>query len=108
MKVYRIERTGLGIVHATVNGHPLPHVEYHTQKGFDFGNAGKESQDLALSILADYYEEHPTPEQLHHGSCVCWPKHQKFTWHFIATQTKAMYFKITEEDIIIWLAELEK
>jgi hypothetical protein len=108
MKVYRIERTRLGTVHATVNDHPLPRVEYHSRSGFNFGNASKESQDLALSILADYYEEYPTPEQLHRGSCYCWPMHQKFTWQIIATQTDSNAFTITEEDIQIWLIEQTK
>jgi hypothetical protein len=107
MKVYHIERTRLGTVHATVNGHPLPRVEYHSKSGFNFGNASKESMDLALSILADYYEEFPTPEQLHQGNCVSWSKHQKFTWHFLAHASEST-LTITEEEILFWLIELEK
>ncbi len=107
MKVYRIERTHLGTVHATVNGNPLPRVEYHNKQGFDFGNASKGSQDLALSILADYYGEFPSPEQLHRGTCLCWPRHQKFTWRFIHVETNGP-ITIMEEEIAAWLEEQEK
>ena len=110
MKVYRVERKQ-GSVIATVNDQPLQHVTYHGDGSFEFGNASKPAQDLALSILADFYEEYPTPEQLHHGTAMCWPHHQKFTWRFIAMPTENItgnIFEVTEDEIRVWLTASQK
>ncbi len=38
---------------------PLTHVSYHSPDGFEWGSAGSAPADLALAILADYFEESP-------------------------------------------------
>lgn len=36
---------------------PLAHISYHSPDGFEWGYAGSGPADLALAILADYFEE---------------------------------------------------
>jgi hypothetical protein len=104
MKRYLIQRIK-GVVVATVNEQPLRIITYHARDSIDFGNAGKESQDLALSILADFYEEQPTPDELHRGSSQCWQPHQKFTWRFIASSDESI--AITDAEIRAWLEQTQ-
>lgn len=62
---------------------PLRHVQLHSD-GFEWGYSGSGPADLALSILADHFDERPSRRQLHHGECECWPLHQKFKEAFVA------------------------
>lgn len=38
---------------------PLPHIEFHSPDGFEWGYPGSGPADLALAILADFFEEDP-------------------------------------------------
>src|SRR5258706_5836203 len=121
-----------------VNGGLLNYLEYHFKYDIPkFRNWGpgpyptlndnwneKESAiedaiqaDIALSILADYFEEQPTDEQLKLGQCRCWKYHmdfrRDFTWFDeITSDTIADWIKHTdrqysiEEDIIQRLHKL--
>lgn len=104
-KTYRIWREGaadeIGGVRATVNGAPLHHVQYHSE-GFEFGYGGSGPADLALSILADYFGEKPTRDQLYRGDCKCWRLHQPFKWTFIAGPDRNE-LTITDAEIAAWL-----
>ena len=47
--------TGSG--HRLGDRRPLTHVSYHSPDGFEWGYAGSGPADLALAILADYFDE---------------------------------------------------
>lgn len=38
---------------------PLPHIEFHSPDGFEWGYPGSGPADLALAILADFFDEDP-------------------------------------------------
>jgi hypothetical protein len=46
---------------------PLKHVMIHSPDGFEWGYNGSGPADLALSILADFFGENPTPGELRQG-----------------------------------------
>lgn len=86
----------------------FPHVELHSPDGFEFGYAGSGPADLALSILADYFGEKPTKEQLragwlHETPCKCVLLHQAFKSAFIAVGTVRQSLQIVETQIAFWL-----
>jgi hypothetical protein len=83
-KVYRAVRGIDGHVRVTANGQPLPHVVLHSPTGFEWGYGGSGPADLALSILADFFDERPSHEQLYGGECQCQAQHQAFKWALIA------------------------
>jgi hypothetical protein len=77
----------------TVNDEPLQHLPYHSPDGFEWGDSGRGSADLALAILADYLNEvddvlrylgrpwgRPPPASLHYHQAFkkyvvsAWPK----------------------------------
>lgn len=43
----------------TPTSRPLTHISYHSPDGFAYGYRGSGPADLALAILADYFEEPP-------------------------------------------------
>jgi hypothetical protein len=79
----------------------LHHVQLHSE-AFEWAYGGSGPADLALSILADYFREHPTKKQLHSGDCQCWQHHQAFKWAFIAP-APSDGFVIAEGQIAEWL-----
>lgn len=83
-RIYRGSRLHNGDVSVTVDGEPLRHVVVHSPSGFNWGYGGSGPADLALSILADFFGENPTREQLNSGECLCWQHHQRFKWELIA------------------------
>lgn len=97
MKRYQVSRTPTGIV-VLVNGQPLPHVIYHSPTGFEWGYGGSGPADLALSILADYFGEHPATETVATGSYKCWALHQLFKWERIGPAPHEG-FEITDGEI---------
>ena len=46
-----------------VTKQPLKHVMFHSPEGFSWGYHGSGPADLALSILADFFNENPTREE---------------------------------------------
>ncbi len=84
--------------------HPLRHVVKHSPTGFGWGYGGSGPADLALSILADYFGERPTKDDLYHGRgrAVDPRLYQPFKWQFIATASPEG-FTITGEEISEWL-----
>ena len=97
-------RTPDGDVMAFVNGEPLHHVVAHSPDGFELGRGGG-ADDLAISILADYFGERPTIEQILQGDCRSLPYHQDFKWAIITPATDKLGFKVTSGQIERWLAE---
>ncbi len=70
---------------------PLTHIPYHSPDGFEWGYAGSGPADLALAILADYFEE--PPEFVLAALRSMWtPRskaaalHQSFKEQFVATE----------------------
>jgi hypothetical protein len=87
---------------ATGQSQPLRHVVHHSPAGLEWGYGGSGPADLALSILADYFGEQPTKDELYRGECKCWPPHQPFKWAFIGPADRAG-FELTEAQIADWL-----
>ena len=120
MKIYRGEReipqlsTG-SPVQVTVewfdkndqsHGYSLHHIVLHSPTGMNWGYAGSGPADLALSILVDHYgEPYGTPDkiQLNTGSHPAVLLHQLFKFDFIAKLPQSMNWRITEEQIRVWL-----
>ena len=70
---------------------PLAHVSYHSPDGFEWGYAGSGPADLALALLADYFDE--PPEFVLAALRSIWtPRskaaalHQSFKERFVATE----------------------
>lgn len=90
-----------------VDGKPLFHVVLHSPTGFNWGYHGSGPADLALSILADYFDERPTRTELEWGDCNCWRYHQDFKRKFIATIDPDEHWKIPGTMIDSWIAMQE-
>ena len=104
MKTYEALRTPDGDVMAFVDGEPLFHVVAHTPDGFAFGR-GPGADDLALSILADFFDERPTIEDLYQGECLCLCYHHDFKWAVVTPATASGAFTVTSHDIQTWLRQ---
>lgn len=107
MKTYEVIRTPDGDVMAFVNGEPLHHVVAHSPDGFELGRGGG-ADDLALSILADYFDERPSLDQILAGDCLCLYYHQDLKWAVITPATDKLGFTITSAEIEDWLAEQQQ
>jgi hypothetical protein len=85
---------------------PLHHVVKHSPSGFEFGYAGSGPADTSLSILADYFGERPTKDDVYYGrgKAVHPPLYQQFKRDFIAPAPEEG-FTITSDQIKAWLAE---
>ncbi len=104
MKTYEVVRTPDGEVMAFVDGELLRRVGAHNPDGFAFGR-GPGADELALSILADYFDEHPTLEQLYEGECRCLQCHYDFKWAVVTPASDTGAFTITSDEIEAWLAQ---
>lgn len=110
-KTYTGYRDDTG-VHVTVNGRPLRHIDYHSPDGFEWGYGGSGPADLALSILANHFNErHVTGAYLRRlkltgGAPRCWRYHQDFKRDAIAElgRGQADTWTLTSDDINAWLA----
>lgn len=101
-KCYRGRRLPCGRVDVTVNGRPLRHVVLHSPTGFEWGYGGSGPADLALSILADYFGENPSPEDLFWGRCRAQRYYQAFKWAFVA-RLNGREWVLRDEEIAAWL-----
>ncbi|KKL97337.1 hypothetical protein LCGC14_1835520 [marine sediment metagenome] len=99
-------RTGAEAHHTVTK---LFHLVYHSPDGFDTGYGGPGPADLALSILADHFEERAALQPAA-GRLQCWAVHQLFKEVFISPNMLASGedYVITEEQIVAWLASLQK
>jgi hypothetical protein len=84
----------------------LPHVDYHSPDGFEWGYGGSGPADLALAILTDFFEENPKEVQTYARTGQGEPSsavhfHQKFKDKFVAGLPKNQW-QITEEEIKKW------
>jgi hypothetical protein len=102
-----------------VNGESLHCIEYHFKHdilkfrawgssphwgGLSWDEDGRDraiEADHALSILADYFEEQPTEEQLQQGTCKCWKYHMDF-------RDELLNGEITSDAITTWLENANK
>lgn len=86
--------------------YPLPHVAHHSPTGYAWGYAGSGPADLALSILADYFEE-PAELVLGHVRSMWAPRsraaclYQPFKFAFL---TRPGELKISSLELEAWLA----
>lgn len=88
----------------TVNGQPLHHVVHHSPTGFCWGYHGSGPADAALSILADHFNERPTPRELSRGLCRCWAIYQDLKREFIAAQPMDNDWELTSEQLEAFVA----
>jgi len=86
---------------------PLTHVPYHSPDGFEWGYRGSGPADLALAILADYFEE--PPEFVLAALRSMWaPRskaaalHQSFKEQFVATEQRDEW-QLQSDVIEAWL-----
>lgn len=89
---------------------PLTHVSYHSPDGFEWGYAGSGPADLALAILADYFEE--PPEFVLAALRSMWtPRskaaalYQSFKEWFVAIEHRDEW-ELRSDDIEAWLQTL--
>lgn len=120
MKTYTIQRNSEGRVGCYVSRprqgteehdcrYSLFHLEFHSPDGFETGNGGSGPADLALSILADHFKERAAQRPAE-GRLQCWAVHQLFKDTLIAPNKlePGEQYTITEDEIVQWLASLEK
>jgi len=121
-KTYTVARGTDGTVRATVqeqeNGgrlhaYNLRHCVYHSPTGFETGYGGSGPADLALSILADYFEV--TPSQIDRANRKiglddepadnALRLHQNFKFYMIAPRNieNGEQYSITSDDIDAWI-----
>lgn len=106
-KIYLGNLDGRVVVLDGPHTRPLTHIAYHSPTGFAWGYAGSGPADLALAILADYFEE---PEELVQGALrSMWaPRskavrlYQAFKDQFVATSRRQL--RIESLEIEAWLA----
>lgn len=79
---------------------------FHSPTELNFGYAGSAPANLALTILVDYLDEHPTQVELRNGEFRAWRLHQKFKNRFIASP-KGLSFSIAGYEIDQFLQEVE-
>ena len=86
---------------------PLTHISYHLPDGFEWGYAGSGPADLALAILADYFNE--PPELVLAALRSMWtPRskaaalHQSFKEGFVATEHRHEW-QLPGDEIEVWL-----
>ena len=97
--------TGSG--HRLGDRRPLTHVSYHSPDGFEWGYAGSGPADLALAILADYFDE--SAEFVLAALRSMWtPRskaaalHQSFKERFVATERRDEW-QLESDAIEAWL-----
>ena len=99
----------------TVDGHPLPYVHLDhlgyvvaDAKGhFNWGYTGEGPANLALSILADYFEEMPLLGEARREVYQAWKYHQNFKMDFVAWFDHKSW-KISSWAIAAWLQEQQE
>ncbi len=89
--------------HVHANSRPLRHVAYHSPSGLNWGYGGSGPADLALSILAHYFNERPQPQSKRflYGEYQCWQYHQRFKWDFVSAWKDN--WTISTDEITTWL-----
>lgn len=118
MKIYYVHRVdqgqpGKGIVRCEVHNdetgevYELPHVVYHSPTGYEYGYMGSGPADLALSILADFFQQSKEAALRHirtgAGDGRAWWLHQAFKAAFIATKDQRQHgFSFSEYKIRMW------
>ena len=105
MKTYELRRDGDGpkvTVEQFGRRRPLRHVVFHSPTGFEWGYGGSGPADLALSILTDFFGEHPGKRQLLSGRTRGWRLHQAFKWDIIG-QVPPAGINLTQARISTWV-----
>ena len=92
-----------------VNGESLQYYDYHIKHdAYVFYYWNREAleeaveADQALSILADYFGEQPSKEQLEQGQCKCWRFHIDFKSEMVWRT------EVTSNDIADWIERKTK
>jgi len=105
-KIYRGFFNPDGDIMVTVNGEPLPVISRFSGDGFAWGYGGTGPAVLARSILADYFGENPTPDDLYWGRCKCEKLHQEFKAEFVAKLEPDSEWVILGSEIARWVETL--
>jgi len=90
-------RVAVSILKGTVVT-PLPHIEYHSPDGFEWGYPGSGPADTALSILTDYFGDDPSLVEESKAFLL----HQHFKDHFLVRAPK-FAFVIKTQQIVDWV-----
>jgi len=112
MKIYEGKRTKDGC-EVTVDGKPLPprlDLWNHSPAGFEFGYGGSGPAQLALAILADFFEV-PTAyesDDRHHPSAERAIRLHQFFKFLVISGIKGDSFKLTADDVAQAVHELER
>lgn len=117
-KVYEIHRENGKVVVTVgkedearqVTNYPLAHVVYHSPDGFEFGYGGSGPEDLALSILADFFQEELTAKAVRVGRIqdgagepsLAVAFHQQMKRRFIESMDQQEGGEIFSEEIEDW------
>jgi hypothetical protein len=87
-KIYHGVRVGVGNTEVTVSEEgmvsPLEQVVYHSPTGMEWGYGGSGPSDLALSILADFFNEQPLTEGRMNAKTRTVQLYQRFKEQFVA------------------------
>ncbi len=105
MKCYRGYRMH-GRCVVLVDGVGLARLGWHASF-FAWGYVGVGPAELALSLLADYYGERPTRQELVRRSCRCWRPHQDFQRTILAPlpRDQRVHWELTSRQITLWLED---
>jgi len=106
-KTYIAQRkpNGCTVTVQPLNADPyrLAHIVLHSPTGYEWAYGGSGPADLALSILADHFGEHPTDRPAIFATRA-WAHHQRFKWDVIAP-AHYVGFVLYTSDIIHWLTQ---
>lgn len=101
VKVYGVEDR------QPIMGYQLPHIALHSPDGFEWGYGGSGPADLALAILADYFEE-PADLVLAAARSMWAPRSKAVALHqdfkaYVVAHLAGPAWKIPVEQIEAWL-----
>jgi len=105
--LYRITRTPdmFRPVKCTVIDHTgereLVPTNWHSH-GFDYGGSGTQVAELALTILADYFEEEISDNAVWAGYLRSWDLQYEFMWKFLAERGAYSEFEIDEFELALF------
>jgi len=105
-KVYRGDFDHEGNIVVTVNNRLLPVISMYSGEEFAWGYGGTGPRVLARSILADFFGEKPTAEQLKTGQCRCVRHSLAFVRDFLVELEQSEGWVILGKEIQKWLEEL--
>ncbi len=96
--IYKITRTNANVTCTVIdhNGEKeLDPIGWHSSE-FNYGYGGSGPAELALAILADWFDESINLNNIWSGHNQAWDLHQDFKWTFLADHVDVSEFLIDE------------